>query len=107
MSFIEHSEPPEVDELKFDAHRKPPSLEGASWPATLVMDCEPGYRPLIPIEPLEPVAEDRSILAALESLKQDLFTLSEGLAHSDVHVRRGLDIAIREVLKLERRYGKV
>ena len=85
MSFIEHSEPPEVDELKFDAHRKPPSLEGAAWP----------------------VAEDRSTLAALESLKQRLFTLSEGLSHSDVHDRRGLDIAIREVLKLERRYGKV
>jgi len=106
MSFIEHSEPEEI-EMRFDKHRKPPSLEGAAWPATLVMDCEPGYRPLIPIEPLEPVAEDRSTLAALESLKQRLFTLSEGMAHSDVHDRRGLDIAIREVLKLERRYGKV
>ena len=107
MSFIEHSLPAEVDELKFDKHRKPPSLEGASWPATLVMDCEPGYRPLIPIEPLEPVAEDTNVLAALEGLRDALFTHSEGMAHSDVHVRRGLDIAIREVLKLERRYGKV
>jgi len=84
MSFIEHSEPEEI-EMRFDKHRKPPSLEGAAWP----------------------VAEDRSTLAALESLKQRLFTLSEGLSHSDVHDRRGLDIAIREVLKLERRYGKV
>ena len=92
MSFIEHSEPEEI-EMKFDKHRKPPSLEGVTWPDTR------GY--LVSAPP------DSSVLAALESLKQRLFTLSEGLSHSDVHDRRGLDIAIREVLKLERRYGKV
>ena len=96
MSFIEHSEPEEI-EMRFDKHRKPPSLEAPLWE-------EKTYGPCMTFKR---AAEDTNVLAALESLKQRLFTLSEGLSHSDVHDRRGLDIAIREVLKLERRYGKV